>query len=367
MSDPVSMRQGSPREAASPARARWNAVLARDAACDGEFVYAVVTTLVYCRPSCPSRRPAPGNVRFFDLDAEAEAAGFRPCRRCRPREMSSGQRRSEAVEAACRMIEEDEEPPALERLAAAAGMSPHHFHRLFKAQLGVTPKAYAMACREARLRERLADAPSVTEAVHEAGYATTGRFYSRAREVLGMPPSAWRAGGVDQTIHHACVPTWLGLCLVARTARGLCAVRFGEDEALLVADLARSFPRARLSAVPAEAAAWVARTIAAIERPESAFELPLDIQGTAFQKQVWDALRAVPAGRTASYAEIATAIGRPGATRAVASACGANPVAVLVPCHRIVRSDARSSGDPGGYRWGPERKKKLLEREKAVR
>lgn len=341
--------------------ARWQAVLARDPAADGHFVYAVRTTGVYCRPSCPSRAARRENVRFFTLHAEAEAAGFRPCRRCRPDQPSVTQRHVLAVEQACRRIEAAEGPVRLEVLASEAGLSPHHFHRIFRRITGVTPKAYETAVRARRTAAGLREATSVTEAIYAGGYAAPSRFYAQAGGLLGMTPRAWRAGGRGVRIRHAVAQSWLGPVLVAATDRGVCAIRFGEDAETLVAGLRASFPQAELVAGDPAFAALVSEVVARIAAPGQAFDLPLDIQGTAFQQRVWAALRAIPPGNTATYAEIAARIGQPGAARAVGRACGANPVAVAIPCHRAVRGD----GGLGGYRWGLARKRRLLEREKA--
>ncbi len=341
--------------------ARWQAVVARDPAQDGVFVYAVTTTGVYCRPSCPSRRPNRGNVIFFTLNRDAESAGFRPCRRCRPNEPSLAQELGQAVERACRRIERAEREPSLAELATEAGLSPHHFHRVFKRIAGMTPKAYAKAHREARLRAALgdADSTSVTDAILAAGYTTPGRAYEGSTARLGMDPRTYRAGAAGVAIHYVVRETWLGLVLVAVTERGVCCVRFGQDREGLEAELRETFPRAELHPAAEDLAGLIGRVLARIENPAAAEELPLDIQGTLFQERVWAALRAVPAGETSTYAQIAAAIGAPKAVRAVAQACGANPVAVAIPCHRIVRSD----GSLSGYRWGPERKRRLLARE----
>ncbi len=344
---------------------RLRAVLERDAEADGAFVFAVRSTGIYCRPSCPSRRPKLGNILLFDLPREAEEAGFRPCRRCRPNELSLRQKRSFAVEAACRTIEAADKPPPLAALAKAAGQSPHHFHRVFREITGVTPKAYAATVRERRLARTLqaGEAGGITRAILDAGYDSTSRFYEGARERLGMNPRTFRRGGEGETIRSAVAPSSLGLVLVAATARGICAVRFGDDPKALEAELRALFPKARH--VPADAAFedLVRRVVARIEQPASAEELPLDIQGTLFEQRVWKALRAIPLGETRSYGEIAREIGAPRAARAVGRAVGANPVAVLVPCHRLLPA----SGELGRYHWGSDRKKALLEREKRRR
>ena len=339
---------------------RWAAVTARDPAADGSFVYSVRTTGVFCRPSCASRPALPGNVRFHAGPAEAEGAGFRPCRRCRPTADADAERAAR-ITAACQAIEAAETPPGLSELARAAGLSPHYFHRLFKAATGLTPRAYAAGVRARRVRDALPGAPSVTEAVYDAGFNSGGRFYDGADAALGMTPSAYRAGGPAVDIRFAVGQCSLGAVLAARTARGVCAILLGDDPDTLVRELQDRFPRARLIGADPAFEAEVAAIVGFVEAPRLGIDLPLDVQGTAFQQRVWRALQAVPPGRTASYAEIARAIGAPGAVRAVGSACGANLVAVAIPCHRVVRTD----GGLSGYRWGVERKRALLEREAA--
>jgi len=340
---------------------KWQAFEQRDAGQDGAFVVAVRTTGIYCRPSCPARRPKPENVLFFDLNREAEAAGFRPCKRCRPNEISTAQAQAAAVERACRIIEMTARAPRLDELAAIAGLSPFHFHRLFKRMTGTTPKGYARGLRERREARALASSETrgVTDAIYAAGYETTGRFYDGATERLGMTPQTYRRGGDGQVIRYGTAACWLGRVLVAATDKGICAVRFGDDDHTMIEDLARRFPQASWIAGDQAFAKTVARVVEQIERPHQAAELPLDIQGTLFEQQVWAALRAIPCGETRSYSDIASEIGRPTAVRAVAQACARNPVAVLTPCHRVVAK----SGALSGYRWGSERKAKLLARE----
>ncbi len=337
---------------------RWARVLARDRTADGGFYYSVGTTGVYCRPSCPSRAANPKNVRFHATAAEAEAAGFRPCRRCRP-DLAPAGRHAAAVVAACRRIAEAEEAPALAELAAAAGLSPHHFHRVFKAATGVTPRAYAAAHRTRTVHERLAAGGSVTEAIYDAGFSSSGRFYEAAGAMLGMTPGAYRAGGADAVIRFAVGQCSLGAILVASSEAGVCAILLGDDPEALLRDLQDRFPRARLIGGDGAFEALVATVIGFVEAPALGLDLPLDVRGTAFQRRVWQALRAVPAGTTVSYAEIARRIGAPAAVRAVAGACAANPLAVAIPCHRVVRNDGALSG----YRWGIARKRALLDRE----
>ena len=344
-----------------PDAARFAAVAARDAAADGRFVYAVRSTGVYCRPSCPSRAARPENLRFFATCADAEAAGFRACRRCRPDAPGLEARRRDAVARACRLIDAAEAPPELAALAAAAGMSPHHFHRIFRAVTGVTPRAYAEARRAARVAEALRAANSVTEAIFAAGYDASSRFYAGAAGRLGMSPDTYRRGGPGTRIRFAVGACSLGAILVAATARGVCAILLGDDPDALVRDLQDRFPRAALEGGDAAFETLVARVVGLVEAPAAGHDLPLDIGGTAFQQRVWEALRAIPPGRTASYAEIARMVGMPAAVRAVAQACGANALAVAIPCHRVVRSDGALSG----YRWGVARKRALLDREGA--
>ncbi|GJE61316.1 bifunctional DNA-binding transcriptional regulator/O6-methylguanine-DNA methyltransferase Ada [Methylobacterium trifolii] len=351
------------RETAGRDAARRAAVAARDARADGRFVYAVRTTGVYCRPSCPSRAALPENVSFHDTCAAAEAAGFRPCRRCRPDEPALAHRHAASVARACRLIEGAETVPALDALAREAGLSPFHFHRVFKAVTGVTPKAYAGAHRAGRVAMGLRQAASVTEALYEAGYNTASRFYASAPERLGMSPSAYRRGGPGQAIRFAVGQCSLGAILVAATDRGVCAILLGDDPEPLVRDLQDCFPKADLIGDDPGFAALVAQVVGLVEAPGRGLDLPLDIGGTAFQQRVWEALRRIPPGTTATYAEVARAIGEPAAVRAVARACGANALAVAIPCHRVVRADGALSG----YRWGVARKRDLLAREGVAR
>lgn len=339
---------------------RWAAVVRRDRAADGVFYYSVRTTGVYCRPSCAARLPRRENVRFHASCEEAERAGFRPCKRCRPNESPLAERRAAAVAAACRAIERAETIPSLDALAKAAGMSRFHFHRVFKALTGVTPKAYADAHRARRVREELARGTTVTEAIYGAGFNSNGRFYASAPGHLGMTPGAFREGGAGASIRYAIGACWLGSILVAATDRGVCAILLGEDAHALASDLAQRFPKARLSRGEHGFEQWVAQVVSFVEEPARGLDLPLDIRGTAFQRRVWEMLRAIPAGETASYAEIAARLGKPSAARAVAGACAANPLAVAVPCHRVVASN----GELAGYRWGVERKRRLIERER---
>jgi AraC family transcriptional regulator, regulatory protein of adaptative response / methylated-DNA-[protein]-cysteine methyltransferase len=338
---------------------RWRAVVARDPASDGTFVYSVRTTGVYCRPSCPSRAARPENVRFHASGAAAAAAGFRPCKRCTPDLPSLLERHTATATKACRRIEAAVEPPTLEALAWEAGMSPFHFHRVFRSVTGLTPRAYAIAHRGRRVRRELERSTTVTQAIYESGYHSNGRFYAKANAVLGMTPTVYRAGGATTEIRFAIGECSLGSILVARSERGVCAILLGDDPEALARQLQERFPRAELIGGDAEFEELVAKVVGFVEAPGIGLDLPLDVQGTAFQQRVWQALREIPAGRTATYAEVASRIGAPTAVRAVAGACAANALAVAIPCHRVVRTD----GSLSGYRWGVERKRALLERE----
>ena len=324
----------------------------RDRSLDGQFIGAVKTTGVYCKPSCPARRPLRENVEFFWTADEARVAGYRSCMRCKPDEVG---RDREAVAAALKFIENAEESLSLEELADAVGYAPHHFHRLFKRNTGVTPAAYSRSLRAKRAAAALDGKGSVTEAIYEAGYSGPSRFYAATKGHLGMTPSAWKNGGAGVTIRWAVVDTALGKMLLAATDKGICRLSFDEDERAL----ATRFPRAEVVAGGAALEELVTGAIAAIEHPAQMPDLPLDIAGTAFQQAIWSELRQIPAGETRTYADIATAVGKPKAVRAAGSANGANNVAVLIPCHRVIRSD----GALGGYAYGLERKEKLLKAE----
>lgn len=332
--------------------AAWAAVTARDRSADGKFVTGVLSTGIYCRPSCAARHPRRENVRFFATGAEAAAAGFRPCLRCRPDEVT---REAAALEKAFALLERAEEPPSLEMLAEVAGYSPHHFHRLFKRATGVTPAAYARGRRAEEMARSLEQNGRVTDTIYDAGYSGPGRFYDDAKRRLGMTPTAWREGGRGETIRWATAETSLGTMLVAATERGICRLSFDEGEA----ELRARFPNATIEPGGAVMAELVAGAAAAVEAPERPHYLPLDVRGTAFQQAVWRELTKIPPGESLSYAALAVRAGRPGAARAAGSACGANHIAVLIPCHRA----RRGSGEPGGYAYGLERKAKLLERE----
>ncbi|MBV8566533.1 MAG: bifunctional DNA-binding transcriptional regulator/O6-methylguanine-DNA methyltransferase Ada [Methylobacteriaceae bacterium] len=341
---------------------RWQAVLHRDREADGQFVYSVATTGIYCRPTCAARLPRRENVRFHPSCEDAERAGFRACRRCRPNEAALKERQAAAIAKACRLIEEAEEVPSLDILAAAAGMSRFHFHRVFKAHTGVTPKAYADAHRARRVRDELSQRDTVTEAIYGAGFNSNGRFYAASSGLLGMTPTEFRAGGRGQSIRFAVGECSLGSILVAATEKGVCAIEFGDDPEALVRNLQDRFPKARLIGADKAFEEIVAKVVGFIEAPAQGFDLPLDVRGTAFERRVWQALRDIPVGATVSYSEIARRLGEPKSARAVARACGSNPVAVAIPCHRVVHADASLSG----YRWGVERKQALLAREAAA-
>jgi AraC family transcriptional regulator of adaptative response/methylated-DNA-[protein]-cysteine methyltransferase len=339
--------------------ARWDLLVRRDPRADGTFWYGVRTTGVFCRPSCPSRIPRRENVVFFSNARDASGSGFRPCSRCRPDAEDRAEPHLEAIVSACRRIECAEEPVPLGTLAAAAGMSPYHFHRVFRRIVGITPKAYAGERRARRLREALCRGVPVTRAMYDAGFGSGSRLYERAGELLGMTPSRYKEGAAGVPIRYGLAKTSLGWLLAAATDRGICAISLGDAPGPLVGGLRERFPRADLREGNRAFGGWLARVVALVESPGRGTDLPLDIRGTAFQRRVWDALRGIPAGETASYAEIAARVGRPGAARAVARACASNPLAVAVPCHRAVRKD----GAPGGYRWGPEKKRALRIRE----
>lgn len=342
---------------------RWQSVVARDVAADGSFVYAVRTTGVYCRPSCPSRRARPENVTFYAAPGDAEAAGFRPCLRCNPRGQSAAQANAALVAEACRLIEAAETTPLLDDLAARIGVSPHHFHRQFKAITGLTPREWGAAHRARKLRAGLqAGQGSVTAAIYDAGFNSNSRFYETANELLGMSATTYRQGGRDVVIRFALGQCALGAILVAESDKGICAIALGDTPEPLLHDLQDRFPKARLIGGDAAFEQRVARIVGFVEAPHIGLDLPLDIRGTAFQQRVWQALRQIPAGETATYAEIARRIGAPKSVRAVAQACATNRIAVAIPCHRVVRSDGALSG----YRWGVARKRALLDREAAA-
>jgi AraC family transcriptional regulator of adaptative response/methylated-DNA-[protein]-cysteine methyltransferase len=347
------------RAAAILRDARWAAVAARDPQADGRFFYSVRTTGVYCRPSCGARTPRPENVDFFPTAVAAEQAGFRACKRCRPDQPPLAERQAARVAELCRRIEQAETVPSLETLARDAGMSAYHLHRVFKAVTGVTPKAYAAALRAGKVRDELGRGGTVTEAIYQAGYNSNGRFYAESDRLLGMRPRDYRAGGAHARIRFAVGQCALGAILVAASELGVCAILLGDDPDRLARDLQDRFPKAELIGGDAGFEHWVAKVVGFVEAPKLGLDLPLDVRGTAFQLRVWQALRDIPAGETATYAEIAERIGAPRSARAVAGVCAANVLAVAIPCHRVIRND----GGLAGYRWGVERKRALLERE----
>lgn len=338
---------------------RWAAVAARDPKADGTFYYSVKTTGVYCRPSCAARLARPENIQFHATCKDAEKAGFRACKRCKPNQASLVEQHAAKIAAACRLIESAEEAPNLEQLANYTGLSVFHFHRVFKAITGLTPKHYAAAHRAKRIRGKLSKSSTVTEAIYDAGYNSNGRFYETSNDVLGMTPSNYRAGGASTEIRFAVGECSLGSILVAKSERGICAILLGDDPDALTRDLQDQFPQANLIGGDVEFEQLVSKVVGFVEAPALGLDLPLDVRGTAFQQRVWQALQKIPAGSTASYTDIANRIGLPKSVRAVAQACGANTLAVAIPCHRVVRSDGALSG----YRWGVERKRTLLERE----
>ncbi len=335
---------------------RWQLVLARDKTADGQFWYSVITTGIYCRPTCPSRTANPRNVRLHDTLEAAQATGFRPCKRCNPDGPSLDRENADLVARACRLIEQSEEQPSLEDLAHAVGLSASYFHRLFKGITGVTPKDYATAQRAAKVRNGLEAGNSVTGALYDAGFNSSGRFYEQSTEILGMTPTQYRNGGRDERILFAVGQSCLGAILVASSKKGVASILLGDDPDQLVRDLQDRFPRAELVGGDSNYEGLVARVVGFVEAPGLGLDLPLDVRGTAFQRRVWQALQDIPVGETVSYAEIARRIGTPSAVRAVASACAANNIAVAIPCHRVVRRD----GSLSGYAWGVERKRALL-------
>lgn len=339
---------------------RWGAIVARDGRFDGQFYYSVKTTGVYCKPSCAARLARPENVRFHLTREAAQSAGFRPCKRCKPDCPPLAEQHAAKVAEICRLIESAQDVPALAELALAAGLSPYHFHRTFKAITGVTPRAYAVAHRAKRVRAALSRTEgTVTAAIYDAGFNSNANFYATADQVLGMTPTSYRAGGIDTEIRFAIGECSLGSILIATSERGVCAILMGDDPEALARDLQDRFPRARLIGGDATFEALIAQVVGFVEAPALGLDLPLDVRGTAFQQRVWQQLQEIPVGATASYSQIAKRIGLPKAVRGVAAACAANPIAVAIPCHRVVRND----GALAGYRWGVERKRTLLARE----
>lgn len=338
---------------------RWQQVLARDAQADGQFIFAVLTTGIFCRPSCTARHALRQNVRFFPDVQSALEAGFRPCKRCQPDKTHPQQQRLDKVAKACRLLEQDE-AVSLEQLANEVALSPYHFHRLFKSVTGMTPKAWQQAWRARRLRTALATSETITDALLAAGFPDSSSYYRQADAALGMTAQQYRRGGDAADICFTVSDCTLGRCLVAQSQRGICAILLGDSDEALLMELQATFPRARRMEGSEAFDQRVAQVIARLDSPGAPFTLPLDLRGTAFQLQVWQALREVPAGETVSYQALAQKLGKPQAVRAVASACAANKLAIVIPCHRVVRSDGAISG----YRWGRERKAQLLARER---
>jgi AraC family transcriptional regulator of adaptative response/methylated-DNA-[protein]-cysteine methyltransferase len=340
---------------------RWQAVITHDRAADGSFYYSVASTGVYCRPSCPSRQPKPENVAYHLSCEDAERAGYRACKRCKPNEASLSERHAAIIARICRVILASEEVPNLDELAEKAGLSRYHFHRLFKSITGLTPGAYARANRADRVRTELAKPDtSVTSAIYAAGFNSHSRFYETSEKLLGMTPRDFKQGGRNAEIRFAVAESSLGAVLVAQSERGICAILLGDDPDVLTRELQDRFPKANLIGGDAEFEKLVAKVLSFVEAPALGLDLPLDLQGTAFQQRVWQALRSIPPGETTTYAEIARKIGAPKSVRAVGAACGANPVAIAVPCHRVVRTD----GGLSGYRWGVDKKRALIARER---
>ncbi|MGI9257988.1 MAG: bifunctional DNA-binding transcriptional regulator/O6-methylguanine-DNA methyltransferase Ada [Gammaproteobacteria bacterium] len=341
---------------------RWKAVRSRDVSLDGAFVYAVRTTGVFCRPSCPSRLSKRDNTEFFSSPAAALASGYRECKRCRPAEQAEHNHRAGTIRDACAMIEAAEDTPTAKELASDLGLSVSHLRREFKRLTGVTMREFAAGKRVERLQKALRQGRAVSDAIYEAGYGSGSRVYESARRTLGMTPAQYRDGGPGISISFTTAPSSLGLILVAATERGVCCIEFGEDSESLVDSLSNRFPAAHIERDESGLEEWLATVVRFIATPHAGLSLPLDIQGTAFQRRVWKALQSISIGSTSSYSEIATEIGKPKAHRAVARACAANPLAVAIPCHRVLRTD----GSLGGYRWGLDRKTELLAREQSA-
>ncbi|HEV2399814.1 MAG TPA: bifunctional DNA-binding transcriptional regulator/O6-methylguanine-DNA methyltransferase Ada [Candidatus Sulfotelmatobacter sp.] len=341
---------------------RWAAVVARDSAHDGKFVFAVSSTGVYCRPSCAARRPRRENVEFFAAPEAAEKAGFRACLRCRPKAFT-GNAESESIKAICRYVEQHlDEPLTLRRLAKEFHQSPFQLQRRFKAALGITPREYADSCRLMTLKRNLQAGDSVTRAMYDAGYGSSSRLYERTASQLGMTPDKYRRGAIAASIRYVCTDSPLGRMLIAATDRGICSIQFAQKDSELIEGLKREFPFAVRKLDGGGLQSWVEALLQHMRGQDAHASLPLDIRATAFQRRVWTYLQSIPFGATKSYREVAKAIGRPKAWRAVARACATNPVAVAIPCHRVVRED----GSMSGYRWGTERKTALLQMERAA-
>jgi AraC family transcriptional regulator of adaptative response/methylated-DNA-[protein]-cysteine methyltransferase len=353
----------SDAQTATERDSRWARIVARDRSADGQFWYSVATTGVYCRPSCPSRTANPKNVGLHDTLEQAQATGFRACKRCNPEGLSQDATNVILVEKACRLIEQSEEMPSLPALAETVGLSPGYFHRLFKTETGLTPKGYAAAHRADRVRRELLTGQSVTEAIYESGFNSSGRFYEKSAGILGMTPTRYRAGGANEEIRFAVGQSSLGAILVASSEKGVVAILIGDDPDALLRDLQDRFAKAHLIGGDQTYESLVAQVVGFIETPALGLNLSLDVRGTAFQQRVWQALREIPVGQTVSYSDIADKIGAPQSVRAVAGACASNKIAIAIPCHRVVRTN----GDLSGYRWGIARKRTLIEREACMR
>ena len=339
--------------------ARWNAVSKNSSEADGVFYYAVITTGIYCRPSCRSKLPNRDNVEYFTTRDDAEAAGYRACKRCRPTTLSKAEETKQKIIRACRIIEESETSIKLDDLATMVDLSPYHFHRLFKMIVGITPKQYASRYQSQRFQTHLRTSPSVTEAIYSSGYGSSGSAYDKKRDQLAMKPKIYRKGAEGVTIIYGLAQCFLGWVIVAATDRGICAIEFGDDPQALPEQVQSRFPNAQMNKADSGFDTLINEVVDFIESPKDCFQVPLDIQGTAFQQQVWEVLRQIKPGETMSYTEVAERLGKPNAVRAVASACASNKLAVVIPCHRVISK----TGKAGGYRWGTERKKSLLESE----
>lgn len=354
------MQAEQPPDDLKTADARWQAVVERDHRADGQFVYAVKTTRIFCRPGCPSKIAKRQNIEFFDTADLAAAAGFRPCKRCQPDNMSPQQKRLELVISACKTIAQTTSAISLDSLARQAGLSRYHFHRIFKGITGLTPMAYYRAIQTGRTAAALSSASSVTEAIYDAGFNSAGRFYDNVGATIGMSPSRYRKGAEGEHIRFAVKPCSLGLIIVAATDKGICTIEFGDEAQTLIDRLHDRFPKAQFAPADTTFNRWISEILTYLDRPQGTLKLPLDIQGTIFQRRVWQVLQSIPAGQTVSYTELATRIGQPRAFRAVAHACASNNIAAAIPCHRVIGKN----GDLSGYRWGITRKAELLRREK---
>ena len=343
-----------------PDESRWNAIVNRDQNADGVFCYAVKTTGVFCRPSCSSRLPNRENVEYFDTCKEAESAGYRPCKKCNPTANTKSEETEQKIIRACRSIEASDTPLKLNDLAKEAKLSPYHFHRLFKKIVGVTPKQYSSSHQSHRFKENLTTTQSVTDAIYTAGYSSSSGAYNKRQDHLAMKPKAYKNGAAGITITYGLAECFLGWVIVAATERGICAIEFSDDPKTLPQQVQSRFPKAQLQKAGSGFVALIKEVVDFIKTPGSNFTIPLDIQGTSFQQQVWNVLRQIKPGETLSYTEVAESIGNPNAVRAVATACASNKIAVVIPCHRVISKDGKISG----YRWGVERKKMLLEAER---